>query len=273
MKGCLTYIKYSKSKMSTNPETIRKRNSKNKETPEERRSRLDRENERKRQKRASETIEKREERLRNTRERQKQRRTTETQEDRQNRLNRDNNRKSKIRKERTEINDETILRNQINQTANRNNVQPNERTHSACNISIEEQRTLQKFRNKIDNIENGVCPMCNERIPGMKFTNEICKRCNSDKSTPKRFSEENNMDPGKLPKEIEGLTEIEEMLIAQVFTVMTVYRLKGGQKSYRGNVINFPQDISEFTTRLPRDPSTLNVLLIRRQSANNPSEF
>src|ERR1044071_4704491 len=100
------------------------------------------------------------------RQRQKQRRTTETQDDRQNRLNRDNNRK---RRERTQINDETILRNQVNQTANRNNDQPNERTHSACNISIDEQRTLQKFRNKIDNIENGVCPMCNERIPGMKF--------------------------------------------------------------------------------------------------------
>ena len=92
-------------------------------------------------------------------------------------------------------------------------------------------------------------------------------------SQHKRFSEENNMDPGKLPKEIEGLTEIEEMLIAQVFTVMTVYRLKEGQKSYRGNVINFPQDISEFTIRLPRHPSALNVLLIRKQSANNPSEF
>ena len=56
--------------MSTNLKTIRKRNSKNKETPEECRSRLNRENERKRQKRASETIEKREERLRNNRERQ-----------------------------------------------------------------------------------------------------------------------------------------------------------------------------------------------------------
>ena len=40
--------KYSKSKMSTNPETIWKRNSKNKEIPEEHRSRLDRENEQKR---------------------------------------------------------------------------------------------------------------------------------------------------------------------------------------------------------------------------------
>ena len=34
------------------------------------------------------------------------------------------------------------------------------------------------------------------------------------------------MDPGNVPDELEGLTEIEEMLIAQVFTVMSVYRYK-----------------------------------------------
>jgi len=35
------------------------------------------------------------------------------------------------------------------------------------------------------------------------------------------------MDPGDVPEELQGLTEIEEMLIAQVFTVMSVYRLRG----------------------------------------------
>ncbi len=37
------------------------------------------------------------------------------------------------------------------------------------------------------------------------------------------------MDPGDVPEELKELSEIEEMLIAQVFTVMTVYRLRGGQ--------------------------------------------
>ncbi len=81
------------------------------------------------------------------------------------------------------------------------------------------------------------------------------------------------MNPGDVPDELKGLTEIEEMLIAQVFTVMTVYRLRGGQTGYRGNVINFPQDIQEFTNRLPRHPSSLDVLLIRRQSANDSTAF
>ena len=54
---------------------------------------------------------------------------------------------------------------------------------------------------------------------------------------------------------------------------MSVYRLRGGQHGYRGNVINFPQDVQEFTTYLPRNPSSLDVLVIRRQSANNSAGF
>jgi len=81
------------------------------------------------------------------------------------------------------------------------------------------------------------------------------------------------MDPGDVPEELKGLSEIEEMLIAQVFTVMTVYRLRGGQNGYKGNVINFPQDVQEFTNRLPRHPSSLDVLVVRRQSANDPTAF
>ena len=61
--------------MSTNPETIRKRNSKNKETPEQRRTRLDCESERKRQRRAEETENKRKDRLTIESERQRKKRS------------------------------------------------------------------------------------------------------------------------------------------------------------------------------------------------------
>ena len=128
---------------------------------------------------------------------------------------------------------------------------------------------LQDFRSKMDNIRYNSCPVCNERIPSMSLVKEMCHRCYMEKKLPKKFSAENNMNLGNVPDELKGLTEIEEMLIAQVFTVMTVYRLRGGQTGYRGNVINFPQDIQEFTNRLPRHPSSLDVLLIRRQSAND----
>ncbi|CAG8781808.1 19739_t:CDS:2, partial [Gigaspora rosea] len=101
----------------------------------------------------------------------------------------------------------------------------------------------------------------------------MCYHCKGEKTLPKKFSAENNMDPGKIPEELQGLTEVEEMLIAQVFTVMLVYKLRGGQHGYRGNVINFPQDVQEFTTRLPRHPPTLNILIVHRQSANDLTAF
>ena len=71
------------------------------------------------------------------------------------------------------------------------------------------------------------------------------------------------MNPEEVPEELKTLTEIEEMLIAQVFTVIMIYRLRGGQNGYRGNVINFHQDIQEFTNRLPRNPSLLDILIVR----------
>src|SRR6185436_6189817 len=75
--------------------------------------------------------------------------------------------------------------------------------------------------------------------------------------------------PGNVPEELQGLTQIEEMLIAQIFPVVLIYCLRGGQYAYRGNVINFLQDVLEFTTRLSRHPSSLDILVVRRQSANN----
>ena len=85
----------------------------------------------------------------------------------------------------------------------------------------------------MDNIRYNECPICNERIPGMTLVMGMCRRCYKEKKTPKKFSNGNNMDPGPVPEELKGLTEIEEMLIAQVFTVMSVYRLRGGQNGYR----------------------------------------
>jgi hypothetical protein len=76
------------------------------------------------------------------------------------------------------------------------------------------------------------------------------------------------MDPGDVPEELQGLTQIEEMLIAQIFLIVSVYCFRGGQYAYRGNVINFLQDVSEFTTRLPRHLSSLDILVVRRQSRN-----
>ena len=71
----------------------------------------------------------------------------------------------------------------------------------------------------------------------------VYHRCTRDKRSSKLYSVENDMDPGIVPSQLEGLTQIEEMLIARVCPIMSVYRKHGGQRGYRGHVLNLPQDI------------------------------
>ena len=41
------------------------------------------------------------------------------------------------------------------------------------------------------------------------------------------------MDPGIVPPQLEGLTQIEEMLIARLCPIMSVYRKHGGHRGTR----------------------------------------
>jgi hypothetical protein len=76
----------------------------------------------------------------------------------------------------------------------------------------------------------------------------MCRCCYYDKNEIKKFSADNNMDPGDVSEELQGLTEIKEILIAQIFPIVSVYYLSGGQYAYHDNAINFPQDVLEFAT-------------------------
>ena len=51
----------------------------------------------------------------------------------------------------------------------------------------------------------------------------VCLRCTRDKHEPKKFSDSNNMNPQRQPACRQGLTQIEEMLIAWVSPIMYVY--------------------------------------------------
>ena len=63
------------------------------------------------------------------------------------------------------------------------------------------------------------------------------------------------------------LTQVEEMLIAMVLPIMTIYRLPHGQYGYSGHVLNLPQDVASFTNNLPRSPSQLDVIIVRKEGA------
>ncbi|GAV01487.1 hypothetical protein RvY_12193 [Ramazzottius varieornatus] len=64
------------------------------------------------------------------------------------------------------------------------------------------------------------------------------------------------MDPGAIvPDKLRILSQV-EMLIAQVAAVVQVRQLKGEQRGYSGNILNFPQDVQGFVKTLPEDCKT-----------------
>lgn len=66
---------------------------------------------------------------------------------------------------------------------------------------------------------------------------------------------------------LQGLTQVEEMLISIVLPILSVYRLLHGQYGYSGHVINLPQDTASFVNSLPRLPAELDVLMVRKEGA------
>ena len=111
------------------------------------------------------------------------------------------------------------------------------------------------------------CSCCNEIFPSLKLSSlSVCSRCLRDVLEPKLYSEDNNMDPGAIPPALQELTQVEEMLISPVMPMMSVYRLPHGQLGYGGHVINLPQDVASFVSSLPRYPSNLDLVVIRKES-------
>ncbi|CAG8491367.1 6132_t:CDS:2, partial [Racocetra fulgida] len=106
-------------------------------------------------------------------------------------------------------------------------------------LSEADHKLLQKFRAEMNKLKHNLCPVCNERFPSINLVNGASRRCYNDKNELKKFSLENNMDPGKALKELKGLTDIEEMLIAQIFLVISVYYLRGSQYAYRSSFRDF----------------------------------
>lgn len=54
------------------------------------------------------------------------------------------------------------------------------------------------------------------------------------------------MIPTAIPKELQGLIQIEEMLISHALPIMKVYVKPGGQRGYSGDCINLPKTVSEL---------------------------
>ena len=231
---------------------IREHESRSIETAEHRDTRLENMRIREHESRSIETAEHRDTRLENMRIREHESRSIETAEHRDTRLENMRIRERESRCIETAEHRDTRLDEQISSPLF---------TKSAL-------KSIHTFHAKMTTCAFSECGTCNECFPSMNASQRTqCTRCTRDKKEPKLYSADNGMDPGLVPPELQGLTQVEEMLISSVMPIMSLYHLPHGQFGYSGHIINLPQDIATFTNTLPRNPSQLDVLLVRRQGA------
>jgi len=66
---------------------------------------------------------------------------------------------------------------------------------------------------------------------------------------------------------------VEEMLVSAIMPIMSIYRLPLGQYGYTGHVINLPQDVISFAHSLPRLPTELDILVVRKEQHQSHHDF
>ncbi|CAB4023269.1 ATP-dependent DNA helicase pif1 [Paramuricea clavata] len=72
------------------------------------------------------------------------------------------------------------------------------------------QNEMHSFHLDQEHLEHRQCTMCKEgwpTRPNVASEVYICYRCKRDKKSPKKFSAENDMDPGIAPEQLRGLTQ------------------------------------------------------------------
>ena len=61
--------------------------------------------------------------------------------------------------------------------------------------------------------------------------------------------------------------------MSAVLPVMSIYKLPHGQYGYSGHIINFPQDVKSFATSLPRLPSEVQIVVVRKEREQSHKDF
>ncbi|KAF7307266.1 ATP-dependent DNA helicase [Mycena indigotica] len=136
-------------------------------------------------------------------------------------------------------------------------------------ISAREAAAIAKMNAELAQLEIGRCSGCREEGFDVQLkTAMLCKRCDADHGEVKKWSTDNNTNPGPIPPELQNLTDLEEMLIARVKTVMQVRYTKGRQLCYKDHIVNLPQNITEIATKLPRLPEDVDIVIIRRDGVD-----
>ncbi|KAJ7214380.1 hypothetical protein GGX14DRAFT_327210, partial [Mycena pura] len=97
-------------------------------------------------------------------------------------------------------------------------------------ISGREAAAIAKMNAELAGLSIGKCSGCREEGFDKLKTATLCKRCDADGGEVRKWSDENNTNPSAFYPQltrIKNLTDLEEMLIARVKTVMQVRYTKG----------------------------------------------
>ena len=147
------------------------------------------------------------------------------------------------------------------------------------------KKLAKEFVDRAFGLKMAFCNICNERWYKDKCRTEeyTCKMCLLDikKYGTSRFGVDNGMNPMhhedataidtyySLLKNF-PLSVVEESLISINISVMSVYRLKSQASLFKGNVIAFPQDLSNIVSSLPRLPSECKIFKLRVRCGDDP---
>lgn len=106
-----------------------------------------------------------------------------------------------------------------------------------------------------------VCVDCKARKDSSDFSARmVCNSCR--RNSNQLFSSRNGMDLGSIPSQLRDLTLLEQLLIARVHPVVSLFKIRGQQRAYSGHVLNFVQRVEIIALRLPHNPGRLNAIVL-----------
>ncbi|XP_052130824.1 uncharacterized protein LOC127751385 [Frankliniella occidentalis] len=136
--------------------------------------------------------------------------------------------------------------------SNRQYVLKNKKKFDQDMVDLDVKEPLLLFEAKLNLLKIDVCDNCKTYY----WSKERCY-CYHQKFV----LESNLLKIGVVPNELADLSFVEQLVIARVHPVVSIYRLKSGQRAYSGHVINFRQDVFEFAKVLPHSLTTVKGLV------------
>ncbi|KAL1749917.1 hypothetical protein FB107DRAFT_193571, partial [Schizophyllum commune] len=96
-------------------------------------------------------------------------------------------------------------------------------------LSATQDRHVQNFVDAVKAIKYDACTSCRERDWNRDVRDGVCKRCRDEKERPRKWSKENKTQPmdGGIPPCLQGMTEVEEMIISPAKVHMQVRYTRG----------------------------------------------